>query len=225
MLFIFFDFSECLLTILVGTEVFVTDGNSVVVDLLSENVESSHLPNAHCALLEWGVNEAKDFAKKYGVFDAIIASDILVWRNGNLFQYFSFLKHDVCFSCFTAIDPLLDTVNILLSPSRQSFFLVAIQTRAFSTDRDYFCQAAQQRNLTVVQINLPREQLSREDRERFSLPESQIKMKHEEEEGIECSEDQKSSPVGGVWCADVSHDEKLVRLDRDDYRIYVVRRN
>ena len=74
-----------------------TDGNEIVVDLMKDNAKLADCKNVDCEIMKWGNEIANEFKEKHGVFDIVMGSEIAYNEN--------------------CIDPLVETINALLSPN------------------------------------------------------------------------------------------------------------
>lgn len=90
-----------------ATKTCITDGDSDALPLLKENLEQ-HMDKDNVALVHqliWGKETSQAFAKRHGMFQVILASDIIYAR------------------CI--VEPLWETVSILLERCKSAKFIMA----------------------------------------------------------------------------------------------------
>jgi predicted nicotinamide N-methyase len=61
----------------VASEVVATDGDEETVDLLTRNIDSTETTNIVAAKLYWSESESSVFLERYGMFDIILAADVI----------------------------------------------------------------------------------------------------------------------------------------------------
>lgn len=133
-----------LIASLYSKHITLTDHNNVVLDLLNENSKSASFEiksdnskwitkstanNMRIVKLDWGnEDDINQFTRNS--FKIIIGSDIIYW--------------------YDAINPLLETVDALLSYDSDSMFILAYKTRAKNSE-DHFYKSASQK-FTIQEI-------------------------------------------------------------------------
>lgn len=125
-----------LIASLYSKHITLTDHNKVVLDLLEDNskntifftksnddyVSQPTLNNINVIKLDWG-NEDDINQFNRNSFKIIIGSDIIYW--------------------YDAINPLLETVDALLSYDSDSIFILAYKTRAKNSEKHFYNSASQ----------------------------------------------------------------------------------